>query len=96
MPRNYLAVTQHGFVREIALDDDATRNSLSEPLCAELIAELKDVSADKGSRAVLLTGTGNVFCSGANFKSLLDSDQPHDRRVDRMLLETFHPLIRLL
>jgi 2-(1,2-epoxy-1,2-dihydrophenyl)acetyl-CoA isomerase len=61
-----------------------------------LIAELNDVSADENTRAVLLTGTGKVFCSGANFKSILESDLAPVQHLDRMLLETYHPLIGLL
>ncbi|MFD5149067.1 enoyl-CoA hydratase family protein [Streptomyces sp. NPDC058401] len=53
----------------LTLDSPANRNALSAPLVRELRAALATASADKSTRAVVLTHTGNTFCAGADLKS---------------------------
>jgi len=50
----------------ITLDSPANRNALSSQLLAELAAHLATAAGDPGIRAVVLTATGTVFCSGAD------------------------------
>lgn len=54
----------------VALNDPTTRNALSLEACERMLAVLEEVS-DK-SRAVVLTGRGGSFCSGANLGSGID------------------------
>lgn len=61
-------VTTAGGVRTLTLDSPANRNALSTPLMTELLAALADAVADDTVRAVLLSHTGPVFCSGADLK----------------------------
>ena len=62
-----LVGVQHGDgVRTITLDSPANRNALSSRLLDELAQALRDATTDAEVRAVVLTGAGSVFCSGAD------------------------------
>lgn len=61
-------VATAGGVRTLTLDSPANRNALSTPLMTELLAALADAVADDAVRAVVLSHTGPVFCSGADLK----------------------------
>jgi enoyl-CoA hydratase/carnithine racemase len=53
-------------VRTLTLDSPANRNALSARLLEQLEQALRDATEDEDVRAVVLTGTGTVFCSGAD------------------------------
>jgi methylglutaconyl-CoA hydratase len=53
-------------IRTLTLDSPANRNALSSRLLDQLAQALGDATADAAVRAVVLTGTGTVFCSGAD------------------------------
>ncbi len=55
-----------GGIRTVTLDSPANRNALSSRLLDELARALRDATRDPDVRAVVLTGTGTVFCSGAD------------------------------
>src|SRR5579862_827338 len=55
-----------GDVATITLDSPHNRNALSAQLVSELSARLASAGADPAARAVVLTHTGRVFCSGAD------------------------------
>jgi enoyl-CoA hydratase len=55
-----------GQVATITLDSPANRNALSRALVARLTSSLRTAGQDPGIRAVVLTHTGGVFCSGAD------------------------------
>jgi len=57
-----------GGVATITLDSPANRNALSRALVAALRQSLDAALADEQVRAIVLTGTGNTFCSGADLK----------------------------
>jgi methylglutaconyl-CoA hydratase len=62
-----LVDVQHGDgIRTLTLNSPANRNALSERLLAQLEQALHDATSDPDVRAVVLTGTGTVFCSGAD------------------------------
>jgi len=50
----------------VTLDSPANRNALSSSLLHGLEHALRDATRDPGVRAVVLTATGTVFCSGAD------------------------------
>ncbi len=63
----------HGKVARIGLNDPATLNAGSEAMGLELAHALDRASSE--ARAIMLTGEGKGFCSGANLadaKALLD------------------------
>ncbi len=53
-------------VRTLTLDSPHNRNALSDRLLTQLEQALRDATGDPGVRAVVLTGAGTVFCSGAD------------------------------
>jgi len=55
-------------VARLTLDRPEARNALSVELCDEIVAALDSVSGD--ARALLITGAGKVFCSGADFAAV--------------------------
>jgi enoyl-CoA hydratase/carnithine racemase len=61
-----VGVQHSGGIRTLTLDSPANRNALSARLLDELAAGFRDASADPAVRAVVLTGSGTVFCSGAD------------------------------
>ena len=62
---------RRGPVAIVTLDSPHNRNALSTRLLAELLAALEAVQADPDVRAVVLTGEGSVFCSGADLDERL-------------------------
>lgn len=53
-------------VATITFDSPDNRNALSAQLLGGLTRLLEEAREDPGVRAVVLTGTGNTFCSGAD------------------------------
>lgn len=53
-------------VRTITLDSPRNANALSTRLLAQLRAAVDNAMADQGVRVVVLTGSGRVFCAGAD------------------------------
>src|SRR3954471_6804266 len=55
-------------VATLTLDSPANRNALSTPLMRELLDGLGAARTDPAVRAVVISHTGPVFCSGADLK----------------------------
>lgn len=64
-----------GPVATVTLDSPKNRNALSRRLLEELATALGEVQADPDVRVVILTGTGNTFCSGLDLAERLDPPQ---------------------
>lgn len=61
-----VAVQHDGGVRTLTLNSPGNRNALSARLLEELDLALRDATTDAEVRAVVITGSGTVFCSGAD------------------------------
>jgi enoyl-CoA hydratase/carnithine racemase len=57
-------------VMRLTLTDEATRNSLSETMIAELELSLAEADGDHGVGAVVIAAAGKVYSSGHNLKEL--------------------------
>ena len=66
MTDSLVGVQHDGGVRTLTLDSPENRNALSARLLEELELALRDATTDAAVRAVVITGTGTVFCSGAD------------------------------
>ena len=97
-----LVITDHGAVREIALNRPQTKNGLTDELFLGLRVAFEDAAKDDKVRAVLLTGRGGSFCSGLDLKAAMAmvqagagsfSDSP-DSLIEDRLREILHGLIR--
>lgn len=77
---------------EIALDRPDVKNALSTQMRAELLHAVK--SAEKEARAIVLTGTGDAFCSGQDLsdgkKSVISAN------LERTLRDEYMPLLRAI
>ena len=80
-----------GAVARITLDNPATVNALSPGMAAELTAALGRAEAE--ARAIVLSGAGRGFCSGAD---LGDTTMRPGAEIDggRVLDEHYNPLMR--
>jgi enoyl-CoA hydratase/carnithine racemase len=85
-------------VVELCLERPAQRNAFTSELLRELRAHVRDIGDDPSVRAVLLRGTGPVFCAGADLREFADRDahSPNDTlaRV-RLLVDVLRGLLEL-
>ena len=77
----------------IRLNDEKSLNAVSPQMVEELLDAFQKMSRSK--RAIVLTGVGRAFCSGANLGSLTnDQSESYDAGV---LLEShFNPLMMMI
>ncbi len=66
MTEALVGVHHSGGIRTLTLDSPGNRNALSSRLLEELDQALRDATGDAAVRAVVLTASGSVFCSGAD------------------------------
>ena len=62
-------VQRRGAVTTIVLDRPQAMNAVNAELGAELLQAVQAARADDERRAVVLTGNGKAFCSGADLKA---------------------------
>jgi enoyl-CoA hydratase/carnithine racemase len=88
-------IHQEGAVRILSNHNPAKRNAITPALYAELPAALAQAQADDTVGAIVLTGTGDFFCSGGDLGQLaLRRAMAPEQRRER--LEGLHDLIRAL
>lgn len=68
-------------VGTITLDSPHNRNALSRQLTNELWGHLQSALADERVRVIVLTGSGTVFCSGADLKEQRESNVAGTRQT---------------
>jgi hypothetical protein len=68
------------------------RNALSTELVRALVAAFEGVSASTTVGAVVLTGAGDFFCSGADLNPALAAAGPLAMHEDRMDQRAYHQL----
>ena len=57
-------------IARIVLNRPEKRNALNDELIAEIKRGLKQASDDKNVRAIVISGAGRDFCSGADLSAL--------------------------
>jgi enoyl-CoA hydratase/carnithine racemase len=87
-----LLVERQGPVATLIMNRPRTRNALDPELLAALASGLDEVVSDVSVRAVVLTGSGGAFCSGADLKGALDDLEASVDLGPR--IGSFHALIR--
>src|SRR5919109_3900736 len=98
MPYETLLYEVDQGVATITLNRPAVLNAINPQMIEELQAALYTVKDDASVRAVVLTGAGRGFCSGADLKArqrMKPSEAPPDASkagVER-LRRTFNPLV---
>jgi 2-(1,2-epoxy-1,2-dihydrophenyl)acetyl-CoA isomerase len=91
----------------VRIDDGAATVELNRPqalnawnaqLGADLLAALRQASEDDGVRAVVITGAGRAFSSGADLKDISGGDTTAEGRPDvyKTLTERYHPIMHAI
>jgi 2-(1,2-epoxy-1,2-dihydrophenyl)acetyl-CoA isomerase len=75
-------------VATVTLNRPESLNSLNAQMRGELLAALKKVGRDEAVRAVVITGAGRGFCSGADLRG-----GSTERDFRRVLTDEYNPLI---
>ena len=60
-------------VATLTLNNPGERNTLTQPMVAEIIAAMEAIEADDGVGAVVVTGAAPAFCAGANLGNLAEA-----------------------
>ncbi|MEP6624371.1 MAG: enoyl-CoA hydratase [Acidimicrobiia bacterium] len=79
-----LHIERDGRVAILTLDDPERRNALTASLVAAIVDAMDEIDADPAVGAVVVTGAGPAFCSGADVKALAamadGTEEPADVR----------------
>ncbi|MBK4738720.1 enoyl-CoA hydratase-related protein [Noviherbaspirillum pedocola] len=88
-----LAICDH--VAILTLNQPASRNGLTETLQQEVLAGLKRVEQERKARALIITGAGKSFCSGADLGRIGDTSGSDSlgNRVSQSMEELSNPII---
>lgn len=84
---------QSGGVGRLTLNRPETLNAWTAQFGGELKAVVEREAADDSVRAVLVTGAGRGFSSGADLKAGFDAAPDGHPDVRKELLEVYHPVI---
>jgi enoyl-CoA hydratase len=77
------------YVVSLSLNRPEHLNAMNAELCEEMHVELRRIAADRGCRAVILTGAGRGFCAGVDLRGYGagpgndGSDEPRDRLANQ-------------
>ena len=81
-------------VATVELNRPQTLNAWNRQFAGDLLAALEQAADDEGVRAVVLTGAGRAFSSGADLKDVSGDTLPDGRPdVYTMLTERYHPIM---
>ncbi|MCK7545279.1 enoyl-CoA hydratase-related protein [Marinobacter bryozoorum] len=81
-------------IATLTLDQPKTMNAMSVPLQQEVMAALDEIAGNSDIKALIITGTGKAFCSGADLGSMSpDSDGPTlGTQVKNLMEELSNPM----
>ncbi len=86
-------VQRRGAVSTIVLDRPQAMNAVNVELADALKQAVEEAAGDASVRAVVLTGNGKAFCSGADLKSGFEPAEDGFPDVGSALRDRFHPII---
>ena len=91
-----IQLSVEGGVAEITLNRPERLNAWTDQLGSELRSAILEDSADDSVRAVLITGAGRGFSSGADVKEMLERGSADGEAPDvgTLLRERYHPIIK--
>jgi len=87
-----------GGAATIELNRPEALNAWNAQLGIDLLAALRGAADDDAVRAVVITGAGRAFSSGADLKDISGGETTPDGRPDvyRTLTERYHPIMRVI
>jgi 2-(1,2-epoxy-1,2-dihydrophenyl)acetyl-CoA isomerase len=94
-----LVIEQDGPVLRLTLDRPAKRNALTDGMVAALADAIEAAGNDEGVRVILLTATGDHFCSGFDIVSRnagKTGNRPRAGSIQRRLPSQAHRLIPVI
>lgn len=94
MPEPTVLYRLDGNVATITLNRPHVRNAISRELHQELIAAFTRARDDQDARAVVVTGAGKGFCSGADLS--IFGEQPSPDEVYEYIVANYQPLMELI
>src|SRR5918996_4549690 len=77
----------------ITLNRPDALNAWNKQLGTDLLAAVREAAGDDGVRAVVITGAGRGFSSGADLKAGFDPTPAGRPDVHTALTERYHPII---
>jgi 2-(1,2-epoxy-1,2-dihydrophenyl)acetyl-CoA isomerase len=93
-------VHRAGAAATVELNRPDALNAWNRQLGLDLLAALEDVAGDDAVRAVMLTGAGRGFSSGADLRDLTGAEEDRTAEglpdVEKVLSERYHPIITLV
>jgi 2-(1,2-epoxy-1,2-dihydrophenyl)acetyl-CoA isomerase len=80
---------------KIELNRPERMNAWSSAMSADLLSALRAAAADDDVRAVMLTGVGRAFCSGADLKDAMAQAAANHGPLDNKatLVEAYNPIV---
>lgn len=88
-----LRLYRRGGAAKIELNRPDRMNALNSDLADKLREAVQAVAADPAVRAVLVTGTGRAFSSGADLREPADVTGDGGLDVHKTLIERYHPIV---
>src|SRR6266568_1789034 len=88
-----VSVYRCGQAVKLELNRPARMNALDRQLRLDLLDAVRQVAADEDIRAVLLTGAGRAFSSGADLKDERALTPEGHPDIHNVLVEQYHPVI---
>jgi 2-(1,2-epoxy-1,2-dihydrophenyl)acetyl-CoA isomerase len=90
-------VEMDGDVAVLTMSDPATMNAAGVDMAEDLTAAMKSVTeGDAPARAIVLTGEGRGFCSGANLTAVGSRAANAPRDTGDALKTIYNPLVRFI
>jgi len=80
----------------ITLSDPGTLNAAGLDLMEELQSAFEDFAYGDKVRAIVITGEGRGFCSGANLSGGRAGSQPNPNGPNESLLRTYNPFVSMV
>ena len=91
-------VRRHDGAATVELNRPQTLNAWNAQLGADLLSAIRDVGSDDDVRAVIVTGAGRGFSSGADLTDVSGGQTTAEGRPDiyRTLTERYHPIMETI
>ena len=97
LARRYETIELHrtGAAAKVVLNRPQRMNAWSNAVSRDLLEVLGDLAADDAVRAVMLTGAGRAFCSGADLKEGVRNAAANDGALvtGEILKRWYHPIV---
>ncbi|OBF13431.1 enoyl-CoA hydratase-related protein [Mycobacterium sp. ACS4331] len=96
-PEGSIEISREASILRITLNRPDRRNSLSHAMIDTLVDTLSSAAYDDSLRAVLITGAGEHFCTGADWVATNDAGaRPRTGDLVRRIPHTAHRVIELV